>query len=399
VKRAVAIAVLLSVSASAGVAEYDVSARTSLATRSPLPGDVGEGVTTDLVVEPVAVGVLRFTRQRVSLQYSPRLIVREPQVSPRALPLHDGTFSWELRLERTTVQFRQDGSYGVADVGALVMPAGARPGSVFEVQTLGAVPWVRSASMLMFDSRPSERARFSLGASYLVSGDPTGGDALPLQWGPMLQGSASFSATRTLHLVTDAFGVHADLATGARQSIGFVTQSVRWQVTRPTLVQLGAGVAYALNVLVDLPGGPPPGLTEGVLPVAQAAVTSAMEVRGLPLRLDLGARMAPFADRFTGAVYERLEARAAVTSRPLRELTAGVSAGLGWALPIGDSRQADDRAIFADATARWDATRWFSVLGTARFVWTEQPRLGVPAQALWVVSLGALVRDTDNASF
>lgn len=395
----VIVAVALSARALGASAEYDVSAGTSLSTRSPLPGDVGTGVAADLLLEPAATGALRFTRARLSLRYAPRILLREPLVNARVLPLHDGTLAWELRLDRVSVQARQDASYGVADVGALVLPAGARPGGVFEVQTLGAVPFVRSASLLNLDFRPSERLRASLGGGYLVSGDPTGGEALPLQWGPLGQGSATVVVSRRVSLVTDVLASHADLVNGARQTIAFVTESVRWQFERPTLLQVGVGVAYARNLTVQLPGGPPPGLTVGALPVVAAGVASGVEVLRVPVRLELGARMAPFADRFTGAVYERLESRAAATARPTRELSVGLSGGLGWALPIGDNRQADDRALFADATARWDTTRWLSLLGTARFVWTEQPRLSIPGQALWAITVGALVRDTDHTAF
>lgn len=382
-----------------GVLEYDVSARTSVSARSPLPGDVGVGATGDVLVEPSATGTLRSHRSRFSLQYAPRLLVREPQLAARVIPLHQARATWEQSFDRATLNVREEAAFGVADVGSLILPAGSRPGGVFEVQTLGVVPFVRSFTSVQLDGRPSETVLTSLSVGYLVAGDPSGGQALPLQWGPTAQGTVAVSLSRRLALVTDASASHADFVTGGQQSIALATESLRWQWARQTMLSAGAGLAWTRQRVVELPGGPPPGLFFDVVPVAIASLTSRNEVAGKPVQLDLGVRLAPFADRFTGAVYERFESRAQLAVRFEEHLTASASGGIGWAVPMGRATQAGDRAVFADATLQWDPTRWFGLVGSGRVVSVDQPRLAIAAQTLWVFTVAAVVRDADTISF
>jgi hypothetical protein len=398
--RAVTVGVtLLALDVAAAVVGYEVSATTTVATRSPLPGDVAVVATTDLQVDPVAEGAIEWSRTLLTLRYAPQLIVREPQVRARLLPLHHGVLMLTHRFTRASVLLSEDASYGVADIGSLRMPAGARPTGVFEVQTLGAVPYVRSASSAMLEGRPSDLVSASLTAAYLVSGDPTGGLQLPLQYGPVGSATLSLTLDRRFHLITAVQASHAWFNTRAEQSMVSLTESVQWAWTRTTTLAVGAGVAATRERVVALEGGPPPGLFFEVLPVALASLSSVVEVNATPLQLQLSAHLSPFADRFTGLIYERLEGRASATSRLTRELTASLSIGSGYAIDVGRAPQAGDSATFGEASLRWDRTAWFALVGTARAVWTEQPRTMSPGQLLWAVTLAAVVRDRDSTSW
>lgn len=399
-RRAATVALLmLALDARAAVVGYDVSATATVATRSPLPGDVALGVTTDLQLDPVAEGSLRGTQTFLTLRYAPQLIIREPQAAARVLPLHHGVLTLAHRFTRASLLVSQDFSYGVADIGSLRLPAGAMPTGVFDVQTLGPVPYLRSASYVVVDGRPNDFISMYLSAGYLVSGDPTGGLDLPLQNGPLATGSVTLLLDRRFHLITSAQATHAWFNTGAEQSIFLATESAEWRASRATLLTVGAGVAYTRERVVPLVGGPPPGLFFETLPVVLASAASLVEVKGIPIQLLFGARLSPFADRFTGLVYERLEGRGSANARVTRELTAGVSAGTGYAIDVGRSPQAGDSATFAEASLRWDATRWFALIGTGRFVYTEQPRTMTPGQLLWAFTLAAVVRDRDTTSW
>ncbi|MBM4780883.1 MAG: hypothetical protein GQE15_24565 [Archangiaceae bacterium] len=393
------VASLLASTAFAGVARYDVSASALVTTRAPLPGDVAVGATTDLQLDPALSGSLAWSSSLLTLRYAPQLIIREPQLAPRLLPLHHAILTFTRRFERASLMLSEDASYGVADVGSLRLPDGSRPGGVFEVQTLGSTPYVRSASFFALDGQPGARVRLALSGGYLLSGDPTGGARLPLQQGPTGTGSMRFVLDRRLGLSTTAQATHAWFNTGAEQSIVLVTESLDWRASRSMTVTVGAGAAWTRERIVEVVGGPPPGLFTEVLPVALASLSSPIDVLGLPVQLDLGVRMAPFADRFTGLVYERVEARGSVSSRLTRTLTLTSAIGSGYAIALGRAQQAGDSATFGEAALSWNTTRWLSLVGTGRAVYTEQPRFMMPGQLLWSLSIAAVVRDTDSTTF
>lgn len=401
-RRGRVISLLVSVLAStafAGVARYEVSASALFTTRAPLPGDVAIGATTDLQLDPAVAGSLAWSSSLLTLRYAPQLIIREPQLAPRLLPLHHALLTWTKRFERASLMLSEDAAYGIADVGSLRLPAGGRPGGVFEVQTLGSTPYVRSATFFALDGQPTARVRLALSGGYLVSGDPTGGAQLPLQQGPVGSGSVHVVLDRQLGLSTTAQASHASFNTGAEQSIVLVTESLDWRLNRTLTLTVGAGAAWTRERIVEVVGGPPPGLFTEFLPVALASLSTPVEVLGVQVQLDVGARMAPFADRFTGLIYERVEARGSLSSRLTRELMLSSAVGSGYAIPLGRAEQAGDSATFGEAAVSWNTTRWLSLVGTGRAVFTEQPRLMTPGQLLWSLSIAAVVRDTDSTTF
>jgi hypothetical protein len=392
-------AVVFSVRSLAAVAGYDVSALATVTVRSPLPGDVAQAVTTDVELDPSAQGFLQFTRGRLSLTYAPRILIREPQIRARLLPLHQGMVTLSHSVDEVSFQFTQEGAYGVADIGSLQLPAGGRPGGVFEVQTLGAVPYVRSASLLSFAVRAPPSFNLSLSGGYLVSGDPSGGIALPLQHGPIAHAIGTVRLSSRVSLITDVRATHSWFNTGAQQHIVTIAEDVQVMLSRVTRLVVGAGVAWTQEKVVEVQGGPRPGLFSEFLPVAVATLNTTLDIDHLPLVVDAGLQMAPFADRFTGFIYERLEGRVGATARLGREWSVGGSAGFGYAIPLGRAEQAGDRAIFADGVVTWNATSWLSFSTTARIVSTDQPRLEVPGQMLWAVAGSVLVRDRDTVAW
>jgi len=396
---ALVVLALASGTADAAVAGYEISAMALVTVRSPLPGDVAKVLTTDLQLDPAAQGRLTWSTASLVLRYAPQLIIREPQLAPRLLPLHQGFLNFDKRFDRASLSLRQEGGYGVADIGSLRLPAGAQPTGVYEVQTLGAVDYVRSASSVNLELRPVPRFTVSLSGAYLLSGDPKGGLQLPLQQGPVASATVRIVASRRLRLITNARGTHASFITGAEQSIMVFTQAVEWQAERSTVLTLGGGAAVTRERVVELPLGPPPGFHLEVLPAARATLSMTRELRGIPTQLNADVNLLPFADRFTGLVYERLEGRLGATARPTGKLTVLASVGAGYAIPLGRAPQAGDTALFGEASGAYAVFPWLSLLGTGRAVWTSQPRLGAPPQALWAVTFGALVRDQDTVAW
>lgn len=116
----VAIVASLQVEGTARAADvrYGVALRTDARTRSPLPGDVGVGVTGDLEVSPRGDVSLGIDVSTLSLQYAPTLVWREPQVAGgRLLPLHRGRLALQTVWSRATLVVSEDAAYGVADLG------------------------------------------------------------------------------------------------------------------------------------------------------------------------------------------------------------------------------------------------------------------------------------------
>lgn len=398
-RLATALLLLWSTPGLAAVVGYEVSATTSLTSRAPLPGDAATVLTSDFQLDPIAQGGLTWSSAALVLRYAPQLIIREWQLKPRVLPLHQASLLYSKRSERWSFSLRQDGAYGTADIGSLRLPAGSQPTGVYEVQTLGAVTYVRSASAFAFDARPTDRVALSLSGAYLVSGDPSGGLQLPLQHGPVGLATFRWVASRRFRLITTGQASHASFLTGAEQSIFLATESGEWQLARTTVLTVGAGAAVTRERVVELPNGPPPGFHLETLPVAVASLSAAPEPLGFPVQLTASLRMSPFADRFTGLVYERVEGRLGATSRPTSKVTATASVGGGYAVPLGRSPQAGDTAIFGEASATWAYTPWLSFLGTGRLVWTSQPRLGGAPTTLWALTLGAQFHDRDSTTW
>lgn len=376
--------------------QYLVAVRSDVRTRTALPGDLGAGVTGDLEWVPRAEVTLGGENSTFFAQYSPTLIWREPQMGGRFIPLHRARLALGHRWQRATLLLSQDGAYGVADVGSLRDPD--VPTSVAEVQTVGTVPYVRSATLFALDTRPTDRFSLSFLGGFNVSGSTELSDVLPLQWGPTGAVRGRIGFTRQDGLTTAAQVHQATFVTGAQQLITLLTETWDRQLSRTVLLNLGAGAALTREVVVD-PRQGIPGTFMEILPVGTASLGWRDTLRGHPLRLDTSLRVAPFADRFTGHVYERAELRVQGEWRPDRLWLVRASTGGALALPIGAAQQAGDRLVFTEGTVSWTMKTWLLLQASARVLWTEQPRTGNPGQVQAVGTVSVTVQDQDSLAW
>lgn len=333
----------------------------------------------------------------LTLRLNPSLLLREPHLGGQVFPLAAGQVLLATRGDRWDLALAQDASYGVQDVGTLRNPDGSRPTGVPEVQTLGAVPYLRSGTSITLNDAPSRRTAWSLTAGYLVQGSPDPTNVtLPLQWGPNGQGRFRWQLTRPDWLATNAQVSQTTFATGQNQFIAMLSES--WERNwSPTISStLGGGVAFTRERIVQIPGGPQAGDYEELLPVVFASVAKRQRVNQQTLTFEVAGRMAPFADRFTGAVYERIEGSAQLTWSPQRNLMLRPSTGLAYAVPVGRAVQAGDRLVFAEGTATWWATRWLGLIAYSRVALVSQPRLGIVDQVQWVGTLSVVLQDEQS---
>lgn len=391
--------------------QYQVAVRTDVRARTPLPGDASQTLPTgDLELGPAAEVTLGGDTSTFFLQYAPTLIWREPHTGGRLLPLHRGRLAFTHRWQRATLLVAEDGAYGVADIGSLRVAEGALPGTVAEVQTIGSVPYVRSATLLSLETRPTDRFTLGFSAGFAISGSIERTDTLPLQYGPSGAVRARLGITRTDGLTTTAAVTSAQFITGAEQLVAAVSETWDRQVSRTVALTVGVGAAFTRELVVAraVPTSfdPAPGLYVDVLPVVATSLGWRDVLSGHPLRLDASLRMAPFSDRFTANVYERLEGRLAGEWLPERRWTVTAATGAAFALPIGASlvtpggsantAQAGDRVIFGEANVAWTPEIWLLLQASARVLWTAQPLMGNQGsvQAVGTVSVTVLQRDS-----
>ncbi len=390
---ALLLALLLAAPAGAVDVLYQTSARAELRLRTPLPGDTSSTLTGDLELNPQGDVAFTWTSTTLGLQYAPTLIWREPQTGGRLLPLHRLRAALGHRWDRVTLLASQEGTQGMLDVGSLRAAPGALPGVAPEVQTLGPVPYVRSASVFSLDARPTDRTSFYLQGGYFVSGSPDPEEEnLPLQWGPAVSGAfrARVSNRDTFLLGSQLF--QAVFLTGQEQF--FVTATTGWerQLSRPILLSLSGGAALTRQRLLSSAFALP-GVYIEVLPVASATLGWRERLLRMPIRVEASLRLSPFADRFTGAVYERLEARVFAEWLPEQRWTVTGAGGVAYVLPIGLGTQAGDSLVYAEGAAVWEARTWLLLGLSARVLFSQSPRLGLGGMFQAVTSVSVTVRD------
>ena len=400
-QRATLVAALtLSAAARAVDVNWVTVGRADVRVRTPLPGDRGTPLTTDLELLPSGRLSLGWARTLIEFTYTPSLLFREPQLLGPVRLMNRGSAVMRSRWRRGTFALQQQASYGQADVGALrTREDGLGSAPVVEVQTLGLVPFVSSTTSATLDFATSRRSRISLTGGYLLSGSPDS-PVLPMQRGPLARASFRFAFNRRDALTTTAQATHADFDNGQQQTYAFLTEEWSRQPIRLLSLSMMGGVAFTREFIPEgLPNQLLPGTFNEVLPVAATTLSWRDSVTTPTLQLETGVRLAPFADRFTGLIYERVEAR--LTGRKLfSQLSLSSNLGAAWAVPLGRSPQAGDVIVFADAAAGWAVKHWLTLVGSTRVLYAHQPRLGVDAGGVqWVLTLSVMVQQQGSTSW
>lgn len=387
-------ALTLSASARAVEVSWLTVGRADVRVRTPLPGDRGAPLTTDLELLPSGRLSFGWARARIELDYTPTLLFREPHLLGPVRLMNRGSALVRYRWSRATLALQQQAAYGQADVGALRARVDVLGGPVVEVQTLGLVTFVSSTSYATLDVTTGRRSQLNLSGGYLLSGSPDS-PALPIQRGPLARASFRFASDRRDTWVTTAQATHADFDNGQRQTYSFLTQEWSRVLARPLTLSVSGGVAFTHEVVPEgLPSMLLPGTFNEVLPVATATLAWRQPLSTPTLQLEAAARLAPFADRFTGLIYERVEAR--LTGRKLLTPVAlSSNVGAAWAVPLGRSPQAGDVIVYADATAGWAVKPWLTLVGSTRVLYAHQPRLGAQAGSgfQWVLTFAVMLQE------
>lgn len=387
-------ALTLSASARAVEVSWATVGRADVRVRTLLPGDRGTPLTGDLELLPSGTVAFGWVRTRIELNYAPTLLFREPHLLGPVRLMNRGSALVRHRWSRATLALQQQAAFGQADVGALRPRQEILGGEVIEVQTIGVVNFVSSASYASLDVTTSKRSQLNLSGGYLLSGSPDN-PTLPIQRGPLARASFRFVLDRRDALVTTARAAHADFDNGQKQTSAFLIQEWSHLLARPLTLSLSGGVAFTREVIPEgLPSMSLPGTFDEVLPVASASVAWREPLSTPTFQLEATARVVPFADRFTGLIYERVEAQLMGRKVLPPAVTLSSSLGAAWAVPLGRSPQAGDVIAYADATAGWAVKPWLTLVGSTRVLYAHQPRLGAQAGSFqWVLTLSVMLQE------
>lgn len=410
---------------------YEVGVRTDARGRTPVAGDRGTILTGDLELAPRAQLRLGIDASSFQFQYAPTLLWREPTQpflkEGSLLPLHRARLAFETRWPRGVFLIAEDAAYGETYVGALRNPEGATE-PVAELQNAGMVSYLRSYSTVGIESRPSDRLTLGVSGGYQVSGSPepvkvlppdpaAGPDApvvivapsLPFQYGPFLLANARVTVGRLDGLTTAAQVSQAHFNTGADQLVAQLRELWDRRLSRTVTLTLGAGAALTREDVVRTTLARYPGRYLDVLPLAQAGLDWRDVLAGHPVRLDATLRMAPFTDRFTASVYERVELRGHGEWRFAKDWLTTAAAGGAIAVPVSlsilkpegapASPQLGDRVLYAEGTVAWTVKTWLILQASARVLWTEQPRTMMPGQVQAAGTVSVTVMQQDSLAW
>jgi hypothetical protein len=384
------------VAAPALAVELDVtaSARSDARARSFLPGDRGDGATMDAEVVPRLSAVLSGTTARFEVWYSPSLVFRDLPGNNQLVPLHRGRAALGFGIGQARVSLTQDIDWGVSDIGPLTTIEAA-PGTMAPVvnpHLATLVPYERSASRAAFDGKLATLVTLRLEADYLIAGSRDGTKALPLQRGPGGLAAVGVLLNANDTLLSTLVARSASFSTGQDQQLGWLSETWSRKVSAMTAFEVAGGAGYFRTAV--------PGLTRlqvysAVVPVASAGLTTRWPVANNPLEGRFRVAVGPYADQFTGTVYERLEGQAGVSWTWRHELVLTALGGVGTGAAVTGLPQASDWVVTGQASANWTVTRWLLLGAQASAAKTSFVNTGFPS-TLWLAGVNLTVVDQEH---
>jgi hypothetical protein len=256
------------------------------------------------------------------------------------------------------------------------------------------VPYVRLAGGALLEQRVGGRVTLRAEGGYEVSGS-TQNVNLPLQWGPAGLLAVKVDVTGVDSLTTTALGKHADFMTGQRQTLLEATERWARHLSRELEGEVSAGVGVVQQSVTDAA----PAVPWAVLPVAAVGVSWRLPVEGSKLELRARCGLAPFADRFTATVYERLDALVAATWSTRDGLTVGL--GLSGARSFAGvaSSTSPDFFVAIESSLAWAAQPWLTLGTSLRAAHTEVLVEGATPANQWLVSAWVAVHSEGRKSW
>ncbi len=388
---------LLGMGAPASDAQFLLQLESQTRVRSSLPGDVGTGATDDIELLPVFATRVQLSPFAFDLAYRPTFVFRDLAGQGPLVALHRADAAIQWQHQGTLVRASTDVAKGKVDLGPLLALDGAPPGSIAPGTTIGLVDYVRSSTSLSVGQRVAPHLLFRIEGTYQVSGS-TQTTGLPLQWGPAGVLQAVWELTPVDQFVTTASAQHADFATLQRQTLVEATQRWKHELTAVLSVEAVGGIAVVQQYAPDLLAVPAhTGLD--VLPVLGVTALQTLQVRSSVLGLHGHVGLAPFADRFTATVYERLETTVGVSWVLRSTLTMSVAASLARSFPRAGTGITPDLLVGGETATVWAVQPWLSLGAAVRAVHVEALVPGNFAQNQWLASVSLTLHDLEHTAW
>jgi hypothetical protein len=387
---------LVASAALAGEAEVRVALDTEARARSPFPADVGAGPIVDLELRPLLGGRITTSAFLLEAGYRPVLLFRDLVGGGPVLPLQRANASVQWQPTDVILRASAEGARGTVDLGPLLVLDGTPVGQPSATTTVGLVDYVRGAASLSLALRLGSRLSLEAEGGYEISGSQTN-IALPLQWGPTAAARVRWATSEVDHFTTALEARHADFITGHRQTLVESTQLWARRLNRLVLIESTLGAAV---VQQDAPAGEVAAVSSlGLVPIAGVAGTLALPVRGSKLEVLARARLAPFADRFTATVYERVSASTGVAWTFHRTLTmaAMLSAARSFPPPLGATPP--DVLLSVESSLSWAVQPWLSLGVTMRAVHVEVLIPNGGGQNQWLTGLSVTLSERAHVAW
>ncbi|WP_164019148.1 exopolysaccharide export protein EpsX [Pyxidicoccus trucidator] len=406
---------LLEVSSAA--VTYNVAVRADSRVRSNEDTAAGApSIAGDTDITPTLGLELREGNTALTLDYAPRISLREITAQPRTEVQHMGRLAADWRPQRgVSLRLGEElvlGSVNLFTTDVLPLPdTGTDPdgplrppedgGPLQPLPAADTVYFLSSATTLTANTGLlGRRWQLSGSTGFSISGglDGPAREAVPMQYGPRFDLSLSHALSSLSAITTSAAVAHSRFSTGANNTVLTLTESWGQRVDRRTSLEAGAGVSLVRSLEAPTEEDPDAEPVEGespdaprteLLPNLTFAVGHRVPSRTADFYGRVGVRVTPFVDRLTGRVYPRadltLSGAWALGPRVRLSTTAGTAFAVGGA--------SGDRIVTGGVTASWILTRWVSVDADMRSTHSRSPDL--PAARLnWAASLGLSVRQT-----
>ncbi len=384
----------------ASAAGYEAHLRGHTRVRSSTGTEqLSSGVASDVELRPTLVVRLEEQNLEGRLAYAPRLTLRQALSAPRTELLHTGRLRGEWRPRRGVRLLAEEyATYGVVDLFTQGLGApGEGEGSGSPPPAPGQVPLepvpavsVRFASSLttlgVETTALSPRLLLSGSVGWVLSGglDEEARAVLPFQSGPRLRLDARYDVTRLDGLITTATLTDASFSTGARATVALLEETWAHRFSRATEGALGLGVG-----LTRARASEDAEVRTGALPGAHAWLAHRFDSRDRPLNGRLSARLAPFIDRLTGAIYPRAELTLLMTWEATRGVWVYGQGGAARAL--GSGPQAGDSLVQGSIGARWLLAPGVNLEGDIRANHVRQQNEQRSERFQWAATLGLSV--------
>ncbi len=265
-----------------------------------------DALSIDEETAPSGTLQVRTRTVRAWITYLPRLTVRDLNIDPSFLALHNVTVGVMKTFPRAVLTLTQDVSYGTQNFTGAPIPTSTlttlpQLSTLPPAQTLGTMAIQTSLSGSYVLTR---RLRLGTFLGYSSAGGATDEAValLPRIYGPSASAETDYAISRRQGLLTRAAFQRIHSSLGSESTIVTLAGGWRYAVGRRTSASLSAGVGFATTR-----ERPQAEEKSAFLPTVSASITHKATPSRTSARYTAMASLTPAFDRLTGNVDQRVD--------------------------------------------------------------------------------------------